>query len=197
MRQVFLVRHGSHDRLGKILCGRMPGVTLGEAGRAEALALAERFAGSGAVRLLASPLERTQETAAPIAARLGLRIETVPDLNEVAVGSWTGRSLDDLATDPGWQRWNTTRGAARAPGGECMAEVGARAARVLAELGAEAGGPAIVVSHGDVIRAGLTGLLGLGSDAYDRVVVAPASVSELALWPGSGRVVSINERIAP
>jgi broad specificity phosphatase PhoE len=53
------------------------------------------------------------------------------------------------------------------------------------------------VSHADVIRAALLKVLGLGLDAYDRIVVDPASCSELALWPGGGRVVSLNERTAP
>ena len=41
---VFLVRHAAHDRLNRILCGRMPGVSLGADGRAQAAALAERLA---------------------------------------------------------------------------------------------------------------------------------------------------------
>ncbi|MGT2478395.1 histidine phosphatase family protein [Methylobacterium oryzae CBMB20] len=195
MRQVFLVRHGSHDRLGRILCGRMPGVSLSAAGRAEAEAVARRLAGSGAATLLASPRERTAETASPIAAALDLTVETEPGLDEIAFGDWTGRAFDDLAADPLWGRWNTARAATRPPGGESMAEVQGRVGRVLDRL-AEDGAPAILVSHGDVIRAALLKILGLGLDAYDRITVDPASCSELALWPGGGRVVSINERTA-
>jgi broad specificity phosphatase PhoE len=196
MRQVFLVRHGSHDRLGRILCGRMPGVCLSETGRAEAQALARRLAGTGAGTLLASPRERTAETAAPIAAALGLAVATEPDLDEIDVGAWTGRGFDALAADPRWAAWNAKRATAHPPGGESMAEVQGRVVRVLDRL-AEDGAPAILVSHGDVIRAALLRILGLGLDAYDRIVVDPASCSELALWPGGGRVVSLNERTAP
>jgi broad specificity phosphatase PhoE len=196
MRQVFLVRHGSHDRLGRILCGRMPGVALSETGRAEAQALARRLAGSGAGLVLASPRERTAETASPIAASLGLAVVTEPGLDEIAFGDWTGRAVDDLAAEPAWTLWNTARTTARPPGGESMAEAQGRIGRVLESL-AEDGAPAILVSHADVIRAALLRVLGLGLDAYDRIVVDPASCSELALWPGGGRVVSLNERIAP
>lgn len=196
MRQVFLVRHGSHDRLGRILCGRMPGVCLSETGRAEAQAVAHRLVGRRAGTLLASPRERTAETAAPIAAALGLEAETEPGLDEIAFGDWTGCPLDGLAADPAWILWNTARATARPPGGESMAEVQARVGRVLDRF-REDGAPAILVSHGDVIRAALLRILGLGLDAYDRIVVDPASCSELALWPGGGRVVSINERAAP
>jgi broad specificity phosphatase PhoE len=195
MRQVFLVRHGSHDRLGQILFGRRPAASPSAAGRAEAEAVARRLAGSGAATLLASPRERTAETASPIAAALDLTVETEPGLDEIAFGDWTGRAFADLAADPLWGRWNTARAAARPPGGESMAEVQGRVGRVLDRL-AEDGAPAILVSHGDVIRAALLKILGLGLDAYDRIVVDPASCSELALWPGGGRVVSINERTA-
>jgi broad specificity phosphatase PhoE len=174
----------------------MPGVSLSETGRAEAQAVARRLAGTGAATLLASPRARTAETAAPIAAALGLAVETVPDLDEIEVGAWTGRSFDDLAADPLWTAWNTERAPARPPGGESMAEAQDRVGRVLDRL-AEDGAPAILVSHGDVIRAALLKLLGLGLEAYDRIVVDPASCSELALWPGGGRVVSLNERTAP
>ena len=196
MRQVFLVRHGSHDRLGRILCGRMPGVSLSETGRAEADALARRLTGTGTGTLLASPRERVAETAAPIAAALGLMVETEPDLDEIAFGGWTGRTFDALADDPLWTAWNTDRATARPPGGESMAEAQARILRVL-ERYVHDGDPVILVSHGDVIRAALLTILGLGLDAYDRIVVDPASCSELALWPGGGRVVSLNERIVP
>lgn len=195
MRRVVLVRHGSHDRLGRVLCGRMPGVSLSAAGRAEAEAVARRLAGSGAATLLASPRERTAETASLIAAALDLTVETEPGLDEIAFGDWTGRAFDDLAADPLWSAWNMARATARPPGGESMAEAQGRVGRVLDRL-AEDGAPAILVSHGDVIRAALLKILGLGLDAYDRIVVDPASCSELALWPGGGRVVSINERTA-
>jgi broad specificity phosphatase PhoE len=77
-----------------------------------------------------------------------------------------------------------------------MAEAQARILRVLGRFTRD-GAPVILVSHGDVIRAALLTILGLGLDAYDRIVVDPATCSELALWPGGGRVVSLNERTAP
>ena len=200
MRRVLFLRHGHHDRLGRILCGRMPGVSLSETGRAEARAVAEalarRFAGERGLRLLSSPQPRTRETAAPLERALGLTAEIAPDLDEIAYGDWTGKPFAELDGDPAWTAWNTERASARPPGGESMAEVQVRVGGLLDRLAAEEGAPVILVSHGDPIRAALLGLLGLSLDAYDRIVVAPASCSELELWPGGGRVVSINERLA-
>lgn len=199
MRRVLFLRHGHHDRLGRILCGRMPGVSLSETGRAEAravaAALARRFAGE-AVILLSSPQPRARETAAPLAEALGVADAVADELDEVAFGDWTGKPFAECEADPAWAAWNTERASACPPGGESMAEVQGRVGGLLDRLAVEEGAPVILVSHGDPIRAALLGVLGLPLDAYDRIVVAPASCSEVELWPGGGRVVSINERLA-
>ena len=57
---LFLVRHASHDRLGRVLCGRMPGVGLSRDGRAEALRLAERLQGEAVAAVYAKHLARKQ-----------------------------------------------------------------------------------------------------------------------------------------
>ncbi|UMY17795.1 histidine phosphatase family protein [Methylobacterium organophilum] len=199
MRRVLLVRHARHDRLGRVLCGRMPGVSLSEAGHAEAEALARALAGriGGVAQILSSPQARTRETAAPIARRFAVSVETTEALDEIDFGDWTGQPLAALEGDPAWTAWNVSRASTRPPGGEGMGRAQARAATLLDRLAAQDAPPAILVSHGDVIRAVLLGLLGLSLDAYDRLVIAPASWSELALWPGGGRIVSLNERVAP
>jgi broad specificity phosphatase PhoE len=66
---VLLVRHGHSSANGEgILAGRLPGIHLTDRGREQADQLAERFRGLPVVRVVTSPLERCQETAAPIAA---------------------------------------------------------------------------------------------------------------------------------
>ena len=199
MRQAFLVRHARHDRLGNILCGRMPGVHLSEQGRAETEAMSQELARrvDAGARVLSSPQARTQETAALLARTLGITVETTAELDEIDFGAWTGRLVADLEPDPAWAAWNTGRATARPPGGESMGEAQARALHLLDRLAREDGPSAILVSHADTIRAALLGVLGMPLDAYDRLVVAPASWSELALWPGGGRIVSINERASP
>ena len=78
-----------------MLPGRAPGLHLADTGRAQAAGAAERI---GALEkqptaVYASPLERTRETAAPIATALGLRVRTAPGLIEADVGDWTEKSL--------------------------------------------------------------------------------------------------------
>ncbi|AWN45310.1 histidine phosphatase family protein [Methylobacterium terrae] len=191
----FLVRHAAHDRLGRVLCGRMPGVTLGREGRAQAEALAGRLAGEGLAAVYASPLERAQETAAPVAARTGLAVGTLPALNEIDFGAWAGRDFDALHGDPAWTGWNRARHVTRPPGGETALEAQGRLLRGLEELRHRHGEARLaLVSHADVIKLAIVHALGLGPEAMARFEVGPASVSVLVLGEWGAKVESLNER---
>ena len=195
MSRAILVRHAAHDRVDAVLCGRMPDVHLGARGTAQATALAKRLRGCGARAVLTSPRERARETAAPLAAALGVAPEVAPALDEIDFGEWTGRRFDALAGDSGWQAWNSARASSCPPGGETMAAAQARVAGLLAELAAE-NRDAILVSHCDVIRAAVLGLIGLSLDAFHRIAIAPASITTLDLWPGGGVVTGLNEQVS-
>ena len=75
---VLLVRHGQTPTTGKVLPGRAKGLHLADKGREQAAAVAERIKpfGERVAGVYASPLERTRETAAPIAKSLGQRVRT-------------------------------------------------------------------------------------------------------------------------
>ena len=191
----FLVRHAAHDRLGRILCGRVPGVTLGRDGKAQGEALAARLAGEGLAAIYASPLERAQETAARVAARAGLAVETLAALNEIVFGAWAGQSFDALHGDPAWAGWNQARHVTRPPGGETVLEAQARVLRGLEDLRARHGEARLaLVSHADVIKLVIAHALGLGADGMQRFEIGPASVSVLVLGAWGAKVESLNER---
>jgi probable phosphoglycerate mutase len=191
---VFLVRHGSHDRLGKILCGRMDGVALSDQGRAEAEQVARRLAGEGLAALYVSPIQRAQETAVPIAAALGLPPQVDDDLSEVHYGEWTGARVEDLQGDPRWARWNAVRGQGAVPGGERALEVQLRMVRWLSRAMERHPDQTIAaVGHGDPIKSILSHALGLSLDRYDRFEISPASVSVLVAGDWGMKVLSLNE----
>jgi broad specificity phosphatase PhoE len=73
---VHLLRHGEVENPTGIIYGRLPGYHLSANGRSMASAAADYFAGRPVVALFCSPLERAQETARPVAERLGLDIVT-------------------------------------------------------------------------------------------------------------------------
>ena len=191
---VFLVRHATHDRLNRILCGRMPGVTLGAEGRAQAAALPARLRREPIVAVYASPLERTRDTAQPLADGLRLDVQVMDALNEIDVGAWSGRTFDDLRDDPLWTRWNTARNVTRPPGGEMMLEAQVRIVGAIEHLRATHPEQSVaLVSHGDVIKAALAYYLGLALDAILRFDISPASVSTLVVGDWGAKILSMNE----
>jgi broad specificity phosphatase PhoE len=81
---VHLMRHGEVHNPAGVLYGRLPGYHLSERGRAMARTVADHLVATGhdVTRVIASPLERAQETAAPVAAAFGLEVGTDPRLIE-------------------------------------------------------------------------------------------------------------------
>jgi broad specificity phosphatase PhoE len=191
---ILLIRHAEHDDFGRRLSGRGRGVGLSASGLRQAGALAASMAALPLASVHCSPRKRALHTARRIAAACGTALRIEPALDEVDFGSWSGLSFAELDRDPAWRRWNEARGTERAPGGESMAEVARRAVAALDRLAARAGtAMAAAVTHADVIRGVVAHYLGLPMDNLLRFDADPASVSRLALYPGGGRVLSVNE----
>jgi broad specificity phosphatase PhoE len=175
----------------------MPGVVLSDAGRRQSALLAERLAGAPLRAVYSSPLERAQETAAPLAARLGLAVETEPALNEIDIGEWTGRGLDELRDEPLWQAFNLFRSGTRPPGGETMLEVQSRIVRFLDELRRRhPDEPVAAISHADILKSAVLYYLGMPLDLFLRIEIEPASVTVLELADWGPRLLLLNETAA-
>lgn len=190
-----LIRHGANDTIkSSILAGRSPGVHLNDQGRRQAQALAAYLSPLNLAAVYSSPLERTMETAEPVARAQGKTVKILPALNEVDFGRWTGRSFDSLAGDPQWNAFNLSRSGTRIPGGEIGLEVQLRMIGALEELREKhEQGLIALVSHGDPIRSAVAHCLGLPLDAILRIEVSPASVSavDFTYWHAP-RVLCIN-----
>ena len=198
MTRILLIRHGSTDPLGRVLYGRMPGVHLNAEGRRQAESLAQALKHRYTLReVVASPMERTRETAEFVANAQGLNISTTDEINEIDFGEWMGKSFDELAGRQDWKLYNESRSTSWPPGGESMMEVQARAWRALARIvnryGQQENVTVATVSHGDVVRGLLLLMLGMPIDHIHRLEIAPASVSEILLGEGGPRVVHVNQ----
>ncbi|GAB91056.1 phosphoglycerate mutase family protein [Gordonia rhizosphera NBRC 16068] len=79
---VHMMRHGEVANPDGILYGRLPGFRLSDAGRAQAQKVAGTLADHDITAVFASPLQRAQETATPIAAAHGLSVTTNEELIE-------------------------------------------------------------------------------------------------------------------
>jgi probable phosphoglycerate mutase len=193
---ILLIRHAENDTIGRLIAGWQPGVHLNARGRRQAILLAERLGRRPITRVIASPLERTIETAQPLGRRLDVEVETQEEFGEIRFGAWTGRSLSELDPLEQWQRWNRERASAPIPGGEMMLEVQQRVVSGIARVSRESpDGVVAIVSHGDPIRAAICHYLGLSLDCLLRFEIATASVSEIEVMQTEGRAVEVNRRL--
>ncbi len=193
MTLFFLVRHGDNDSVGQGISGRRAGIHLNEHGRAQARAAAEWLATSGIEHVYSSPLERARETAAPIAARLGLDVEIIDGITEVDFGRWTGLPFTRLDSETHWRRFNRVRSVTRIPEGEMMIEVQARVVTVLEALRQRhPESRLVIVSHGDPIRVAIAYYAGIAIDLMQNFQVDLGSVSTLAVDDQGARVRSLN-----
>ncbi|MDP6177466.1 MAG: histidine phosphatase family protein [Acidimicrobiales bacterium] len=197
---VLFVRHGRTPTTGTTLPGRAPGLHLSAEGLRQADAVATGLAGAsagmpggGVAAVYSSPMERTRETAAPIARAVGRRVRTAPGLIECDFGRWTGRRLKELSRLKAWRSVQRQPSTFRFPGGESFAEMQARITGQVAELVLEHPGETIVcVSHADPIKAALSAALGSPLDMFQRLVVGPCSVSAVLHTDDHPVVLSLN-----
>lgn len=191
---VLFVRHGTTATTGKVLPGRARGLHLADAGRAQAEAVADRLGRLKKVdAVYCSPLERTRETAAPIAARLGLSVGVEKGLLECDFGEWTGAELKTLFRLPEWHTVQRYPSGFRFPNGESFREMHLRITDTVARLRARhPGQTVVVVSHADPIKAAVADATGTPLDLFQRIVISPCSVSAIAYGDAGPMVLTVN-----
>jgi probable phosphomutase (TIGR03848 family) len=198
MTSVFLVRHGLTSHTGHRLTGWTPGVHLTDDGKAGVEALAQWLAGVPFKAVYSSPIDRTLETARIVAAPHSLSVRTRRGIGEVEYGTWTNRPLRSLMRTKLWGTVQKRPSAVRFPEGETLREVQARAVTEIEKLAAEHPKDAICcVSHGDVIKLIAAHYLGVHIDLFQRIVIAPASVSVISLAGDSPHVLALNSLPVP
>jgi glucosyl-3-phosphoglycerate phosphatase len=195
MRRLVLVRHGESlwNAEARIQGQRCAG--LSEAGHAQAKVTAAFL---GAVypdaRLVSSDLQRTVETAVPLAEVLGREPAEDPRLRERSFGAWEGRLRAEVIVEDAarWQRWLEGDDVVGEVGGESAAQLADRVAPVLRELldGTPAGGTTIAVSHGGPVWHGTHRLLGLRPGTLGGV--GNTSVTELVSFDGGSTGVGVS-----
>ncbi|MGY6501328.1 MAG: MSMEG_4193 family putative phosphomutase [Acidimicrobiales bacterium] len=191
---VLLVRHGQTPTTGAVLPGRAAGLHLSDVGAGQAQRAAERIAGLKKVAAVyASPLERTRETATPIAKACGLRVRRDAGLLECDFGEWTGQELKVLAKLPEWRTVQNRPSRFRFPGGESFAEMQLRMSSTVQRIAAaHRGETVVVVSHADPIKAAVAEAAGSHLDSFQRLVISPCSISALLIDDHSTTVLTVN-----
>lgn len=180
---VLLIRHGQNEWVKHHkLAGRHPGVHLDKRGQKEASALGKRLAASktGLHAIYASPLERTMETAQPIATALNLPVLPCPGLIEVDCGTWTNQTLAELAKTELWPVIQYYPSNAQFPNGESLYEMQTRTVQAINQLVSRHSGQTIaLVTHADLIKSAVAHYLGLHLDMFQRITISPASITTI------------------
>ena len=145
---VHLVRHGEVHNPTKVLYGRLPGFRLSDWGLAQAQVTAGFLAGRDIVAVISSPLERAQQTAAPIAAAYGIEVGIDPRIIE------SSNQFEGGVVEPGPgifrhpQHWTKLRNPFRPSWGEPYETIAARVMAAVADVREEfAGREVVLVSH--------------------------------------------------
>jgi probable phosphoglycerate mutase len=182
---IIFVRHGKTPTTGTKLPGRAPNLHLSNEGELQAEMVAKEiekslnsFLSNKVSAIYASPMERTQETAKPIAKTLNLRVRTLQGLNECDFGDWTGRRLRDLSKLKSWSIIQKHPSNFRFPNGESFTEMQNRMIKTVDKIVKRHPGQTVVcVSHADPIKAILASAVGTPLDEFQRIVVGPCSTS--------------------
>lgn len=192
---ILLIRHGENDYVKKRrLPGRKSGIHLNKRGRKQAQALAKRLKNAPVKAVYSSPLERTMETAEPIAAALGLEVIPRAGLIETDVGDWQGKKIKRLSKMEAWRKVQFNPSRFRFPGGERFLDSQQRFVTEIENLSSkhEAMDMIICVSHADPIKLVTAHYLGLPLDFFQRITVAPASITALQIGELGSRLLFLN-----
>ncbi len=187
---LIVVRHGrTKSNASGLLLGRAD-PPLDETGRAQAAAAAAVL--TRADRVVSSPLTRTRETAACIAAAAEVEVEVDESFVELDYGEWDERPLTDVTPEE-WAAWRADV-TWSPPGGESLAALGARVRAGLDALAADAAErDVVVVTHVSPVKAAVAWALGVGDETSWRMFVQPASITRIALARGGRSLVAFGE----
>ncbi len=195
MPLLLLMRHGENDYVKKgRLAGRLPGVHLNENGKKQAQLAAERLADVPLKAIYSSPLERALETAHPLAQALGMDVIQRQGLIEVDFGEWQDQRLKGLSRTRLWKKVQIAPSRMRFPSGESFADAQRRICQEVESLAAQHDEKDIIlcVSHSDPIKLAVAYYLGLPLDLFQRLHVAPASLTALHLGDMGARLMNLN-----
>jgi 2,3-bisphosphoglycerate-dependent phosphoglycerate mutase len=190
---LYLIRHGesAFNAQGRIQGQLDP--PLSDLGHRQGAALAKALAALPINAVFASPLQRARDTAAPVAAEMGLDLRTLDDLRELNAGVFQGRTwpeVHDLFPAEA-SRWTSQDPDFRIPDGESRRELMQRGRQALETIKAGGEKQVAVVSHGGILAAALKALLEVPAQR-NPFSFFNASISKLS-WDGQVRLVTLNQ----
>jgi probable phosphomutase (TIGR03848 family) len=190
-----LIRHGETDYNKKMhIPGRLPNVHLNKKGQQQAQLIADSLKGAPIKAIYSSPMERTLETAAPLAKYLDLQVVPMPGLLETNCGEWQGQSVKKLRRLKIWKSVQLQPSLFHFPGGESIAECQHRMVQALETLRQQYSEQDVVAcfSHADPIKQVVAYYLGLSLDNFQRLSVDTASITVVFISDSGSRLFMLN-----
>lgn len=179
---LYLVRHAQSTANSEgILAGRIPGIALDKKGKRQAEKLSKFLATVEFEKVIASPLERTQETATLLRADAEIKLDY--RIAECDYGQWSGQKIEDLQKQELWKDIQKSPSSVTFPDGESMQEMFNRAWSSVEFWNQEVTGNYLMISHADVIKAIVAKALGMNLDNFQRIAIRPASLTVIAFNP--------------
>jgi broad specificity phosphatase PhoE len=181
MTTILLIRHGDNESLSKYLPGHLTGIHLNEAGKTQALLVADSLKDAQITSIISSPLERAVETATPLAEKLNLSVDIQKGFIEMNTGSWTGKNFTEIKEDPVWKKLRDDPENHTFPDGETFADAQMRlwdALKNTIDIHDDNATIAIF-SHSDCIKLLLAKAMDAPMRRYYSFSVDPASLSIL------------------
>ena len=194
-----LIRHGETDYNKKMhIAGRLPGIHLNKKGRQQAQALADKLSSLPIKAIYSSPLERTLETAEPLARALNLEVIPLPGLLETDCGEWQGQSIKKLRRLKSWQSVQLRPALFHFPGGEWIGECQHRMVQEIEALRLQYSPQDLLAcfSHADPIKQLIAYYLGLPLDNFQRLAIDTGSVTALQVNEGGSRLIMLNHSLS-
>jgi probable phosphoglycerate mutase len=195
---VYLVRHGEsaplRDGEPQPLVGGHGDPPLDPVGHQQALLVAGRLARLPLTAIYVSNLQRTAQTAAPLADKTGLVPVVEPDLREVFLGEWEGgiyrvRAAEDHAD---WQRVQAEQTWDVIPGAEKAVDLAARVGAVVGSIAARHPDQRVAVfAHGGVI--GMLAAIATGGRMFAFATSDNASITQLVIRGEDWRLRRFND----
>jgi broad specificity phosphatase PhoE len=167
---ILLARHGESDWNRTKRWQGFADRPLTDLGRRQATELAARLEETELDAVYSSDLQRARETAEIVARSKHLDVQTVRDLREVDVGSWSGltRAEAEARYPEAFARW--LHGDEGWEDGETYEQLGERVVRAVQRIAKERDGQRVlIVAHGGTIRAIHAAALGVDVHAYRRI----------------------------
>ncbi len=170
MLEILFIRHGQTDwNIAQKVMGAQP-IPLNETGRAQAARLSDYMKDVKLDAVVSSPVRRAVETAEVLArGRTNLSVTQEPRLSEIVYGEWLNLTFRELSTVHAktWQEYHDDPENVKIPGGEMLPAVRDRTVAAVNDAVSKfPGGRIAIVSHADVVKLAIIGVLGWPMKAF-------------------------------